>query len=146
MKFNFLLFSLLVLTGCSNIFGQQGITKVFVGGQLIKVESVSSSQDLAKGLAGVEKLDWNEGMLFIFPRKDYYSFWMKDMLIPLDIIWLDGQTIVDLTVNVLPPADLNNQNDLPVYDSSKKADYVLEVRAGFIEKYGLKVGDSVEFR
>jgi len=132
------------LTGCTST-DIKPIKQVLVNEQKVQVRLASSQSELAKGLSGVSELADNQGMLFIFPTKDYYRFWMKDMLIPLDIIWLDNNTIVDLSDNVPPPANLAEQEDLPKYSTAEKADYVLEVNADFIENNQVMVGDTVEY-
>ncbi|MFH0874274.1 MAG: DUF192 domain-containing protein [Candidatus Komeilibacteria bacterium] len=119
------------------------IKSVVIAGQQIAVQAVSSPDDLAKGLAGAADLPWDKGMLFLFPRQGNYKFWMKDMLIPLDIIWLRGNMVVAISREVLPPADLNHQTDLPLYSSREPIDSVLELRSGFADRYGVQVGDSV---
>lgn len=101
--------------------------------------------DLARkqGLSGVEKLDQNSGMLFVFDKSGTYSMWMKDMKIPLDIIWLDEQgRVVHLANAVQPPKD--GQTDLKTYENDQPATYVLELPAGTAESVGLKEGDQVK--
>jgi uncharacterized membrane protein (UPF0127 family) len=88
-----------------------------------------------------KSLSDNQGMLFVFEREDSYSFWMKNMLIPLDIIWIDkDKRIVDIKTDVLPCKD-SCQGIMPQENSR----YVLEVNAGFVEKNKVRIGDKVDF-
>lgn len=122
-----------------------GIRTVTIGGIKVRVTTVSNPSDLARGLSGVARLDPDQGMLFLFPTKGFYQFWMKDMLIPLDIIWLRDNSVADITRDVPPPADLSKQENLPLYSSREAIDSVLEVPAGFADQHGLRIGDSVIF-
>ena len=89
-----------------------------------------------------ESLPENSGMLFIFPDSSPRSFWMKNTLIPLDMIWIDeSKKIVGITENVQPC----KADPCPSYPSGKPVKYVLEVNAGFAERKGIKENDSVEF-
>jgi len=94
------------------------------------------------GLSNVDELPLDEGMLFIFPEKDYRTFWMKDTLIPLDIIFIDDQyRIVEIFHNVPPCTD----NDCEYYRSIKRAKYVLEINGGLSSEYGFRMSNLVEF-
>lgn len=145
MKLKFLLIVVLFLTGCVISGPDFSAPKtVKLAGQTVKVKLASTPEQLATGLAGVQDLAWDEGMLFIFPRRDYYNFWMKNMLMPLDIIWIDGNKVVEISKNVLAPEDLTNQGNLPIYQGNQPVDYVLEVKAGFSDKFGLEVRQTVD--
>ncbi|MFA5087704.1 MAG: DUF192 domain-containing protein [Candidatus Omnitrophota bacterium] len=111
--------------------------------QCVNVEIAREGEALLRGLQFRKSLGEKEGMLFIFPNEEKLSFWMKDTLIPLDIIWLDySRTIVHVEAEV-PPC---NGDPCPAYSSSAKAMYVLEINAGHAARMGLKVGDRLEFR
>ena len=88
-----------------------------------------------KGLSGVKKLEGNTAMLFIFNYPYKQGIWMKDMLFPLDIIWLDEDyRIVSIEQNVSP-------NTYPkVFYPKAKSLYVIEGNVGFAEQNGLIVG------
>ncbi len=104
---------------------------------------MDSEAQKMRGLMYRESLAWESGMLFIFDVAARYSFWMKNMRISLDIIWIDnGKNIVDITQNVLPcsgPQDC--ESIIPV----SEVKYVLEVNAGFSDKNKIRIGDKVEF-
>jgi uncharacterized membrane protein (UPF0127 family) len=110
------------------------------------VTVVQTESERKKGLAGKLSLAQNEGMLFVFDQKNVYpSFWMKDTLIPLDIIWIKGNKITKIEKNVQPPAPGTLDSQLKLYYPDKPIDYVLEVNAGFSDLNNVKVGDSVDF-
>jgi uncharacterized membrane protein (UPF0127 family) len=107
----------------------------------IRVEIADTYEKRKAGLMFRESLPENQGMLFIFDSEDYYSFWMKNMRIPLDIIWIDkDKRIVDIKADVPPCKD--SCEGLP---SNAKAKYILEVNVGFAERNGIKIGDEVRF-
>jgi len=108
-----------------------------------KIEVVSTPEELSKGLMFRESLEKNSGMLFIFPKEDFHSFWMKNTLIPLDIIWINSdKEIVFIKNNVQPCLE----ETCEIYSSNEKAKYVLELNAGTAEKIGLGIGEEVEFK
>jgi len=92
-----------------------------------------------KGLSGAIKLKENTGMLFVFEQPAMHSFWMKDMLFSLDIIWMDENGNV-----VYIQKDAKSESYPESFTPDKPAKYVLEVNAGFSEKNNLKVGDEVK--
>lgn len=108
-------------------------------GVTISATVVTSEADRLKGLAGVEQLADNAGMLFVFPESGTYSMWMKGMKIPLDMVWLDEQgRVVHLASQVQPPKD--NQVDVPTYANDEPAKYVLELAAGEAAAAGITEG------
>ena len=111
------------------------ISKLRVRDSEIWVEIADTESKREQGLSGRDKLDSDSGMLFIFDRPDKYSFWMKDMKINLDFVWIRDGKIVYLSRNISNPTTL-----YPPYDVNK----VLEVNAGFIDANKLEVGDKIE--
>lgn len=118
--------------------------EVSVGNTKVKVDIADSETARRNGLSGRPSLNEDEGMLFVFGQKDILpSFWMKDMKIAIDIIWINDGKITKIDKNVPPPEGIEDK-DLKLYNPDKPIDYVLEVNAGFSDKNGIKVGDSVE--
>lgn len=106
------------------------------------VELSRSIEDKINGLMFRKSLAENEGMLFIFDSDEKYSFWMKNTLLPLDIIWIDrDKKVVFIKENAQPCAD----EYCPTINPDAYARYVLEIKAGISEKIGLKVGDEVYY-
>lgn len=130
----------------SNTINESGNTvDIKIGSNNIKATLANNEGARKKGLGGTEQLDENEGMLFVFDKKDIIpSFWMKDMKIAVDIFWINDGEIVQIDKNVQPPETGTKDNDLAQYTPGSPVDYVLEVKAGYSDKNGIKTGDSVE--
>ena len=111
---------------------------VVLGGVEVQVELAQTAEGQSKGLSGRETIAEGEGMLFIFENEGVYSFWMKDMNFPIDIIWINKKgEVVHIKENASPESyPISFSNSLP-------AIYVLEVEAGFSDKYDIKLGDTV---
>lgn len=111
-----------------------------INGHTFSLYLAKIPQEQEVGLAKFNKIDKTQGMLFIFPKSDYYSFWMKNMKFPIDIIFINKNMVVDIFQNV--PYQKNN-NNLPIYTTHKKADKVLEINSGLSKEYKIKVGTEV---
>lgn len=111
------------------------IRTIEIGGVPLRVEIADTDTLRAKGLGGHEPLQPDEGMLFIFETEGIYSFWMKDMRFPIDILWLalDGK-VVHIEKNVSPESYPTS------FTPGSPAQYVLEVRAGFVDQYDIRIG------
>ncbi len=136
------LLSLILLTlfisGCQN-----KTNYVKLKNQKFHVELAETNESRAMGLMYRKKLGDDEGMLFIFPDEYRRAFWMKNTLIPLDILYFDGnKKLVSLSLNT-PPCK-NTTTRCPNYPSEGPAKYVLEINAGLSEKYGFEKGDVLE--
>ena len=116
---------------------------VCIKGNCFQVEIAQSSAQRDKGLMYRNKLDKNKGMFFIFEKEGIYPFWMKNTLIPLDMIWIDNNNkIVFISQNVQPCKNFICPSIIPVV----KAKYVLEVNGGICQEINLKVGDLAEIK
>jgi uncharacterized protein len=109
----------------------------------VSIEISDSEISRAKGLMFRENLPKNSGMFFIFPEEGVYSFWMKNTLIPLDIIWLDKDLRVVYIESFVPPC---KRYDCPSYGPQVKAKYVLEVNAGFCGSHQVKINDKANLK
>jgi len=114
--------------------------RAVINSHVFSLYLAKNSQEQEVGLAKYNKINKNQGMLFIFQKTDYYSFWMKNMKFPIDIIFINKNTIVDIFQNVPSQKDNNN---LPTYTTGEKADEVLEINAGLSKEYKIKIGDKV---
>lgn len=118
----------------------QDIKQVKLAGITLGVDLATTPEAKTQGLSGRASLEDDKGMLFVFDRPAKYSFWMKDMHFPLDIIWIgEDMHVIYIKKNALP--ELYPET----YGPNDNAKYVLEVNSGFSQKNNLKVGDSVEF-
>jgi uncharacterized membrane protein (UPF0127 family) len=119
---------------------------VTISGKTVAVEVAKTSEEREKGLSDRSSLDKDAGMLFVFEENSGNPiFWMKDMLIPLDIIWIKNDKVVKIDKNVPAPEKGTADSKLKTYSTGTFVDYVLEVNAGFTESGSIKVGDSVSF-
>ncbi len=116
-----------------------------IGDKTFTVEEAKTQAAWQQGLSGRKSMPADQGMLFIFPQADYQQFWMKQMLFPLDMVFINNDKIVTIHQNVpIPPANAS-LSSLPIYASSAPANYVLELNAGTVKKDNIKVGDKVTY-
>lgn len=117
---------------------------VSIDDKIVKVELADTKELREQGLGGKSFLDENSGMLFVFDDKNVTpGFWMKGMLIPLDIIWIANGKIVHIDHSAQAPKAGEPDSQLKIYPAPQPIDYVLEVNAGFTEKNNILKGDSV---
>ncbi len=103
-----------------------------------KIELAKTTTQKSKGLSGRETLCKNCGMLFIFGFETNLPFWMKNTLIPLDIIWLDKNgKIVDIQT-------ITEINSTKIHQNQTPAKYVLELNANDSQKINLNIGDVIQ--
>ena len=119
--------------------------KVFIDEHEFNVDIADTALTRQRGLSGREHLADGEGMLFIFERPGLRRFWMKDMLISIDIIWISDGKVVGFEKNVEPEPGVSTLN-LKAYSSPQPVELVLEVAAGTVERLNIKEGDSVSIR
>ncbi|EKE19037.1 MAG: Secreted protein containing DUF192 [uncultured bacterium] len=131
----FLLVVFYISTRFYSFYGNN-IIPVKVGKQVFYVEVVSSREKLEKGLGGRERLCDSCGMLFKFETAGIHSFWMKDMMIPLDMIWIHEGRIVHIEKEI--PFTFKSTLRSPM-----NSDAVLEINAGKADEAGINVGDQV---
>ncbi len=144
MRSPILLVVFLVFGCLSNSSEGMEMGKVLLTGDSIvqvDVEIARTQEELSRGLMDRPTLGENEGMLFIFSDSAPRSFWMRNTLIPLDIIFISSETKI---VKILTAVPCTSEK-CPLYDSELPAQYVLEVNAGFVEKHGIREGDLVGF-
>ncbi|HNX80831.1 MAG TPA: DUF192 domain-containing protein [Candidatus Omnitrophota bacterium] len=122
-------------------FTKYATTRVCIKKMCVRVEIADTRLKRAEGLMLKKSLSAGKGMLFIFPKEWRYSFWMKNMKFPLDIIWVNRQKQV---VWLFPNARPCTFDCVSVYPD-KPALYVLEVPAGSIKRYAIQEGDRVAF-
>jgi len=115
---------------------------IFKDGFPVKVEIAADDENRTQGLMYRDHLADDRGMIFVFPEVGEYSFWMKNTIIPLDMIWIDeARKVVHVTHDV-PPCQAD---PCPSYPPNAKAKYVLEVAAGVAAKHHVADGDLLKF-
>ena len=128
-----------ILTACQ----QKLRDKACIKESCFEIEIRDNDKERAEGLMNRETLDIDKGMLFIFEEENTYSFWMKNTLIPLDIIWInENLEIVWIAKNVSPCLE----DPCPSYKPQEKAKYVLEINGGLSKKNKFKTYDKVELK
>jgi uncharacterized protein len=117
-------------------------TATLTSGPLTIPVSISDTPVLRKqGLSGRTTLPPNAGMLFMFDGPGTYSFWMKDMQFPLDIIWLSSDfRIVGIAEHISPATYPHT------FQSPPHTQYVLEVNTGYAQAHSLFIGQSFVFQ
>ncbi|NEO28078.1 MAG: DUF192 domain-containing protein [Kamptonema sp. SIO4C4] len=110
-----------------------------MGGEMIQLEVARTPQQQALGLMFREELPRDRGMLFPFDPPRQVSFWMKNVEIPLDMVFVRDGVIRDIAANVPPCAS----EPCPSYGPSEPVDQVIELGGGQAAKLGLEVGDRV---
>ena len=108
---------------------------VSLGGVSLRVELATTPAEREKGLGGRADIPEDYGMLFVFPKDDLYGFWMKDTLVPLDMFWIDSKGQV-----VSIAQDVATSSFPHVFYPSAPALYVLETKAGFARRRGIRAG------
>ncbi len=111
---------------------------ISINGKKFKIELARSPEEQRKGLGERENLCLDCGMLFVFSQKGEYSFWMKDMRFPLDILWISDDKIIFIAKNI--PSDYQG-----IITPPAPASRVLEINAGLVDKYRIKKKDRVVF-
>jgi uncharacterized membrane protein (UPF0127 family) len=104
----------------------------------VKVEVARTPEARSRGLMFRTRLPPEEGMLFDFEKNSRHPFWMKNTLIPLDMIFIDEDgTIVGIVENAEPKTTAPRDGG--------RSRYVLEVNGGYCASLGVKTGDRVRF-
>jgi len=116
---------------------------ILPGGRPLTLELAITQDEIGQGLMFRSSLPENRGMLFLFREERIPSFWMKNTLIPLDMVFLSAEgTVVDVIHNARPcPTD-----PCPQYVAKAPAMAVLEVAAGVAESHGLDNGTRLFFK
>ena len=115
------------------------VAQVTVDGKTYQMDIADTPAALEQGLSGHAPLAPDAGMIFIFSTPDNYGFWMKDMLFPLDIVWVGADLrVVHIEKNLSP------QTYPTIYYPGAPAEYVLEISGGLADENNIKIGDLVK--
>ena len=109
------------------------------GDVAVEVEIVSTSAQIERGLMFREHLPPDHGMLFLMPEEKNWPFWMRNTLIPLDLIYITGDmTIAGIVENAEPRTET-------LREVHKPSRFVLEVNGGFSAAHKIAAGLKVQF-
>jgi uncharacterized membrane protein (UPF0127 family) len=146
----------LLFAGAWGVLAEQRATShpsvIFPDGSAVSVEVADTEAKWQRGLMFRPSLEPYQGMLFVYHTPGTYPIWMRNCLIPMDIIWLDEEARVLSIAASVPPCRFDdcappcNSNACPDYTHEGLAKYVVEVVAGFAEAHGIKVGDPIVLR
>jgi uncharacterized membrane protein (UPF0127 family) len=117
-----------IFAGCTKNINR---VNVQIGGKSFALETARTDTERAKGLSSRKVLASNQGMIFYFDKLDYQQFWMKDTLIPLQIIFVNGCEVVDIQEMEVEKDPVNPQK---LYRSSAPADKAIELSSNSVSK------------
>jgi uncharacterized membrane protein (UPF0127 family) len=148
-----LILALALIAGCTqttasgnkssaNNSGNESLSKVCFGAKCFYVELAVTSEEISRGLMFREHLDPDKGMLFIYKYEGVHYFWMKNTLIPLDMVWINGNREIISISNDVQPCQTSQ---CPLISPEQKVQYVLELNGGTSDKIGLAIGDKITF-
>lgn len=118
-------------------------TKIDIAQNSYNLEIAKTTSQLSLGLGNRQSLCPTCGMIFIFPFEGVLPFWMKDTLIPLDMIWINSKNEI-VSIQTATVESGKSDIQLHIYKNNTPAKYVIELNAGDTGKLNLKVGDTIE--
>jgi len=110
-------------------------------GAVYRLELALTPEDQAQGLMFRESLPPNTGMLFVFPTSEPHHFWMKNTMIPLDMIWMDEAGKVLFVSANTPPC---KADPCPTFGPDGPARQVLEIAGGMAAKEKITAGSTLK--
>lgn len=108
-----------------------------------RVQVADTFNTRVMGLMFRKEMPQDEGMVFLFETEQPLNFWMKNTLIPLDILYMDKNWKV---VSIQKDAQPCKADPCRFYPSKENAKYVLEINAGLSDKLGIQEGDTVQLQ
>ncbi len=142
------LLAALALAGCKQADPVRDFSSTEVtlpNGKIIVSEVETDRVDMARGMMFRASLAEGRGMLFVHVKSGKYPYWMFQVKIPLDIIWMDrGKQIVEISAGT-PPCPSTSARECPTFGGHEDAMYVLELGGGVASKYGLAKGQRIQF-
>lgn len=114
-----------------------------IDGHVFRLEVAATSAERSRGLMGRESLAQGTAMLFVFNFESLLTFWMKDTLISLDILFLNNEQEI-VNIQTMHPQPGAPTQELIRYESGAEARYAIEMNAGLAAEFGFSVGTRVE--
>jgi uncharacterized membrane protein (UPF0127 family) len=132
---------LLLVAGCAMAAPHIASASLELHGHRLSVELATDDASRERGLMFRTELASDHGMLFVFPYTSQQAFWMKNTLVPLDMLFFDAdRKLVSMQLGV-PPC---RAEPCPSYPSTVPARYVLELAAGSARRIGAEIGDELK--
>lgn len=124
------------------VFARDGVTVKGQAGQRQRLwlEIARTPDELAYGLMKLKELPGTDGMLFVMPQPQPLHFWMKDTLMPLDMLFIDAEGTV---MRIEAEADPGSERFI---SSWRPAKAVLEIQGGLAARWDIKVGDKLLYK
>jgi uncharacterized protein len=123
-----------------SLFSTYKTKTIHVGTATLEVFIADTNEKRIQGLMNIPRLEGNTGMVFTFPTATPRTFWNKNTLINLDLIWIANNRIIG--ISALP--SITQSTDSIRVSSPGAVDTVIEVNAGWVHKNGIKIGDSIK--
>lgn len=114
-------------------------TYAMVNDKKLDLETAFTPLTRTNGLSRRENIKLNTGLLFLFPNSDLYSFWNDQMKFPIDVVWLDGDTVVG--INQLP---VDTGDNVTIYPP-QKVNRVIELNKDQANYYQITPGQKINF-
>ena len=121
------------------------VRQIWLNGHVFELEIAATPEQRSRGLMHRESLPEDVGMLFVFSSENTLSFWMKNTLIPLDILYIDSAGVV-VDIQTMVPQPGAPSSELRTYPSAAPAQYALEINADLADTLGFQPGDQGYFR
>ena len=125
-----------VAVAVAAVAAEPPVFKIQVGAVPLWVEVAATPEVRARGLMDRDRLPPTRGMLFLFPRSERQTFWMRNTRIPLDIAFIDAAGIITQIETMAPQSERT-------YASRRPVRYALEVNRGWFRAHGVGVGDAL---
>ena len=117
----------------------------FPNGSKVLADTMLQQLDLTRGMMFRDSLAADRGMLYVYTKAQKTSFWMYQVRVPLDIIWMDHSRRIVEIVRGATPCLSKKSSECPRYGGHADALYVLELNAGSASKLNLQVGNVLGF-
>lgn len=158
-KIKFFVFFVILAFNCSCALKNNDIQQLseperLSDGDIVAVEIENTQFNLVvsqssiakiKGLSGRDEIP-QDGMIFLFNEPHFLTFWMKDMLFPIDIIWINDNEVIGICENVQNEPPETPDIELKKYHSNDIADKVIELNAGKARKSNIKKGSIIKIK
>ena len=120
----------------------QSTTDLKLGDGVFRASIAANDTDRAKGLSGVTQLASNQALLMAYPSDSKWGIWMKDMKVPIDIVWLNSDKKVVYIVKNVAPDDSTSVT----YTPKTSAKYVVELPAGTVDSKAINPDSMAVFQ
>lgn len=139
---------MVMMISCSNKeeaerYGLRAVT--MPNGSIVYAEMAIQYAEMLRGLMFRDSIASDRGMLFLHNRMGKYPYWMYQVKMPLDIIWLDKNKVVVEILAKVPPCPSAKSSECPTHGGAQESQFVLELAAGMAEKYGVTPGSKIDF-